>query len=87
MNAVSTGAVSTLDTQSASLQQLGLRGLSRSLSEVFDVVHLGIVRGAYDMSLTEIRDLYEQLHGRRIDLNRISARVSDLITAQRLARP
>jgi hypothetical protein len=78
--------VSTIDTQSASLQAVGLRAMSRSLADVFEVVRVGMESGAQDMSLTEIRDLYEHIHCKRIDLNRVSARVSNLITAERLER-
>ncbi len=82
MNAV----VDTIDTQSESLKAVGVKGMAKSLNEVFEVIRIGIERGASDMSLTEIRDLYEHLHEKRIDLNRVSARVSNLIAAQRLER-
>lgn len=78
--------VSTIDTQSESLAAVGMKGMAKSLNEVYEVVRIGLERGANDMSLTEIRDLYEHLHERRIDLNRVSARVSGLIDAQRLER-
>jgi hypothetical protein len=82
MNAV----VDTIDTQSASLKAVGVKGMAKSLNEIYEVVRVGIQRGAQDMSLTEIRDLYEHIHDKRIDLNRVSARVSNLIAAQRLER-
>lgn len=78
--------VNTIDTQSESLKAVGMKGMAKSLNEVFEVVRIGMERGASDMSLTEIRDLYEHLHEKRIDLNRVSARVSNLIAAQRLER-
>ena len=78
--------VNTLDTQSAALHRMGFKALSASLAAVFDVVVAGHRSGASDMSLTEIRDLYERMHGKRIDLNRVSARVSNLVTSGRLMR-
>lgn len=76
----------TLDTSSAALAAVGTKKLARSLQEIYDVVEVGMRRGAADMSLTEIRDLYESIHGKRIDLNRVSARVSNLVSAKRLER-
>lgn len=78
--------VSTLDTSSAALAGMGLVKMARSLQEIFDVVAVGMRRGRADMSLTEIRDLYEEINHKRIDLNRVSARVSNLIAAKRLSR-
>jgi hypothetical protein len=78
--------VNTIDTQSASLQAVGLKAMAKSLNEVYEVVRIAHERGAKDVSLTEIRDLYEHLYERRIDLNRVSARVSNLIAAERLHR-
>ncbi len=82
MNAV----VDTIDTQSASLKAVGLKAMAKSLNEIYEVVRIAQERGAQDMSLTEIRDLYEVVYGKRIDLNRVSARVSNLIAAERLVR-
>ena len=60
--------------------------MAQQQRDIFDVV-LGCQRnGMADMSLTEIRDTFERLHNRRIDLNRVSARVSDLVAARRLVR-
>lgn len=81
-----TVARSTRDTSAAARDAFGWRRTARQQAEIFDIV-LGAQRhGAIDMSLTEIRDAYERLHARRIDLNRVSARVSDLVTAGRLHR-
>ncbi len=61
--------------------------LARQAQEVFDVILAAQRRReGRDFSLTEVRDLYERAHGRRIDVNRISARVSELVSAKRLAR-
>lgn len=74
------------DTSAAARDAFGWRRTARQQAEIFDIV-LGAQRnGADDMSLTEIRDAYERLHGRRIDLNRVSARVTDLVAAGRLER-
>lgn len=81
-----TARVDTRDTSSAALAQVGLRKMAKQQQEIFDVI-LGAQRnGSDDLSLTEIRDLYERVHGKRIDLNRVSARVSDLIGARRIER-
>lgn len=76
----------TLDTSSDSLRAVGLKAMARQQREIFDVVLRCQRNGQPDMSLTEIRDTYERLHGRRIDLNRVSARVTDLVAATRLQR-
>jgi hypothetical protein len=78
--------MSTLDTSSASLKQMGLREMAAKQKEIFDVVLARQREGQADMSLTEIRDAFESRHGRRIDLNRVSSRVSELVDAQRLER-
>lgn len=75
-----------MDTSAQALQQLGVRAMAKQQKEIFDTVLRAQRNGAKDMSLTEIRDAYERHHGRRIDLNRVSARVSNLVTAGRLVR-
>lgn len=81
-----TQAVFTKDTSAQALEAIGWKKMAAQQREIFDVV-LGCQRnGMPDMSLTEIRDTYERLHSKRIDLNRVSARVSDLIAAKRLQR-
>ena len=78
--------MSTLDTSAEALRSVGMREMAAKQREIFDIV-LGCQRnGQPDMSLTEIRDTFERIHGRRIDLNRVSSRVSELVTAQRLVR-
>jgi hypothetical protein len=78
--------VDTRDTSNAALAAVGLRKMAKQQQEIYDVI-LGAQRnGASDLSLTEIRDLYERVHGKRIDLNRVSARVSDLVAAKRIER-
>ena len=78
--------MSTLDTSSESWRSVGLREMAAKQREMFDVVRRSRLAGQPDMSLTEIRDTFERLHGRRIDLNRVSSRVSELVSAGRLTR-
>ena len=78
--------VSTLDTQSDSLRAIGLKRLARSQQEILDVVLSSCEPLMGDMSLVEIQDAYERINGRRIDVGRVSARVSNLIAAGRLDR-
>ena len=71
--------VNTRDTQANALASLGLAKLSKQQQAIFDVV-LGMQRnGAVDASLSEIQARYEFLHGQRIDLGRVSARVSEMV--------
>ncbi len=78
--------MTTLDTSAQSLAAVSWRNVAHQQRDIFDVVLRAQRNGAADMSLTEIRDAYERHHARRIDLNRVSARVSDLVTARRLHR-
>ncbi len=77
---------STLDTSSEAFRSVGLKKLARQQQEIYDIVKIAHEMGRINCSLTEIRDLYESTYLKRIDLNRVSARVSDLVSAQRLAR-
>lgn len=79
-------APGALDTSSAALAVFGLKKMARQQQAIFDVVLAAQRNGAVDMSLTEIRDAFERTHSKRIDLNRVSARVSNLVAAQRLVR-
>jgi hypothetical protein len=67
----------------AAMSQRELAGRMAEIMEVLVAAHKG---GAADMSLTEIRDAYESSTGKRIDLNRVSARVYDLVNAERVER-
>ena len=78
--------VSTIDTQSSSLQAIGLKALARQQQDILDIVLAAMRNGAHDLSLVEIQQAYECQHGKRIDVSRVSARVWDLINAQRLQR-
>lgn len=85
-DAVTPERVNTLDTQSASLQAVGLKTLARQQQEIFDIVVALMRNGAHDVSLVEIQQAYEHKHSKRIDASRVSARVWDLINAERLQR-
>lgn len=78
--------ITTKDTSADSLKAFGLKRLSRQQQEIHDVVAEAVRGGLVDLSLTEIRDRYEAEHGKRIDVNRVSARVSELVAAGRLVR-
>lgn len=78
--------MSTLDTSATARRAITGREMAQKQREIYDIV-VGCQRnGQPDMSLTEIRDTFERLHGRRIDLNRVSSRVSELVSAGRLVR-
>ena len=79
-------AVSTLDTQSDSLRSVGLKKLARQQQEILDVVVACCESLTGDMSLVEIQDAYERIHERRIDVSRVSARVSNMVAGGRLLR-
>lgn len=71
--------VDTRDTSAQARDEFGMRKLSQQQRAIFDVV-LGLQRnGAQDASLSEIQQRYEFIHGKRIDLGRVSARVSEMV--------
>ena len=75
----STAPVDTRDTSAHALDEFGLRKMSQQQQAIFDVV-LGLQRnGSSDASLSEIQQRYEFIHGKRIDLGRVSARVSEMV--------
>ena len=80
------GRINTAVTSAQALDQLGFRARQKQLRAVFDVVLACQRAGAQDMSLTEIRNEFERCHGKRIDLNRVSARVFDLVEMHWLQR-
>lgn len=77
---------STRVTSAQALDEFGLRKRQKQLRAVFDVVLACQQAGAQDMSLTEIRNEFERRYNTRIDLNRVSARVYDLVAMQWLER-
>lgn len=79
-------AVDTRDTSRAALNEFGLKKTQKQQRELLEVIELAQRRGAVDLSLTELRDAFEAHFGRRIDVSRVSARVSELVAAKVLTR-
>ncbi len=78
--------VSSLDTQSDSFRAIGAKKLARQQQEILDVVINGCAPMVGDMSLTEIQRAYERTYNTRIDVGRVSARVSNMIAGGQLHR-
>jgi hypothetical protein len=74
--------VSTLDTQSDSYRAISPKKLAKQQQQILDVV----IGGHGDMSLVEIQRAYEATYDLRIDVARVSARVSNLIAGGQLHR-
>ncbi len=74
--------VSTLDTQSDSYRAISPKKLAKQQQQILDVV----IGGPGDMSLVEIQRAYEATYDLRIDVARVSARVSNLIAGGQLHR-
>lgn len=79
-------AVSTLDTQSDGLRAVGVKRLAKQQQEIKDVVLRCCAPFVGDMSLVEIQREYERIYGRRIDVSRVSARVSNMVAGGQLLR-
>ena len=73
-----------LSTSAEALSQLKPRELARQQRELLECVVAAMRHGAQDLTRTELRDFYERTYGRRIDSNRVSARVIELLRAGRL---
>lgn len=78
--------VSSLDTQSDSFRAIGAKKLARQQQDILDVVVRGCAPLVGDMSLTEIQRAYEAAYSLRIDVGRVSARVSNMIAGGQLLR-
>lgn len=76
----------TKDAQFSALQNMGLLGLKTRADDVLLVIATACRAGVDDLTGREIQALYEQRYGRRIESGTISARVSELLTAQRILR-
>lgn len=74
--------VSTLDTQSDSFRAISPKKLAKQQQQILDVV----IGFGGDMSLVEIQRAYESTYDVRIDVARVSARVSNLIAGGQLHR-
>lgn len=79
-------AVDTRDTSRAGLDSFGLKKTQKQQRELLDVIELAQRRGSIDLSLTELRDAFERHYGRRIDVSRVSARVSEMVASKVLVR-
>ena len=76
----------TKEVQYQALERMGLLGLKTRADDVFLIVATACRAGAADLTGREIQVLYERRYGRRIESGTISARVNELITAQRFFR-
>lgn len=81
-----TQRVDTRDTSRAALDALSPKKLAAKTAEIMEVVKRLHQTGEHDASLSEIQRAFEHWNERRIDLNRVSARVYDLVQAQQLER-
>lgn len=81
-------AHSTKEASFLALANMGLLGLKKGADDVYLVIALACRAGVADLTRREIRELAEKRFERRIDDSWISARVNELVTAQRvLERP
>lgn len=76
----------TKDAQFAALQSIGLLGMKTRADDVLLVIATACKAGVEDLTGREIQALYERRYGRRIESGTISARVSELLLAQRILR-
>lgn len=76
----------TKDAQMAALSAMGLLGMKTRADDVLLVIATACRAGVDDLTGREIQTLYERRYGRRIESGTISARVSELLTAQRILR-
>lgn len=81
-------AHSTKQASFEALANMGLLGLKKGADDVYLVIALACRAGVTDLTRREVRELAEKRFERRIDDSWISARVNELVTAQRvLERP
>ena len=79
---------STKEASFQALANMGLLGLKKGADDVYLVIALACRAGVTDLTRREVRELAEKRFERRIDDSWISARVNELVTAQRvLERP
>ena len=76
----------TLYTSAQALANVGLKGQKYQADAIVDICIAAQRNGAQDLSLREIARRWELLYGRQIDVGTVSARVSNLIDANRLVR-
>jgi len=73
-------------TSAQGLASVGLSGQKNQADEVLDICTAAQRNGTKNLSLREIAKRWELLHGTRIDVGTVSARVSNLVSASRLVR-
>lgn len=78
--------VDTMDSSRMSFESMGPRALAGKMAEILDIIIHCHREGLTDLSLSEIQQAYEARLNKRIDLNRVSARVYDLVNAKKLDR-
>ena len=74
----------TKEASYLALGQLGLVGLKTSADDVYLVIAAACKAGAADLTRRELQALFEKRFERRMDASSISARVNELVTAQRV---
>lgn len=74
----------TKEASFLALGQLGLLGLKTSADDVYLVIAAACKAGAADLTRRELQALFEKRFERRMDASSISARVNELVTAQRV---
>jgi hypothetical protein len=74
----------TKEASFLALGQMGLIGLKTSADNVYLVIAAACRNGAADLTRRELQALYEQRFECRMDASSISARVNELVTAQRV---
>ncbi len=76
-------AMTSIDAHNA----IGLRGRKTANDQVFDVVADLCRRGVRDLTNREIGDAFNERYNRFVSDGWISARVTELVAAERLVRP
>lgn len=74
----------TKEASYLALEQMGLIGLKTVADDVYLVIAAACRTGAIDLTRREVQALFEQRFERRIDASSISARVNELVAAERV---
>lgn len=74
----------TKEASFLALGQMGLLGLKTSADDVYLVIAAACRSGVADLTRRELQALFEKRFERRMDASSISARVNELVTAQRV---
>ena len=74
----------TKEASFVALGQMGLLGLKTSADNVYLVIAAACRAGVQDLTRRELQALYEERFECRMDASSISARVNELVTAQRV---